>query len=167
MGIFDFLFGKKECPLCGAKGAKTEGARVRCPNPECRHFDGTLRGPRGRSRFGGIVPPRRSDYQPESLLEIRYKNFRGEEKTFRADGDSLLLRRNHFSARVAPTGERISLSRERIQNLAEVEAALPPRADEARPAGPNARERQVLNYHKKHKSTSPLYEEIRAKFPDW
>jgi hypothetical protein len=25
----------------------------------------------------------------------------------------------------------------------------------------------VLGYHKKHKTTSPLYEKIRAKYPDW
>ncbi len=158
MGIFDFLFGKKECPLCGAKGAKTDGTRVRCPNPECRNFDGSVVRMFGR--------PRRSDFSPASLLEIRYKNFRGEEKMFRAEADSLLLRRNHVSARVAPTGERISLSRDRIQNLAEVEEALP-KPSESEAARPNARERQVLNYHKKHRSTSPLYEEIRAKFPDW
>jgi hypothetical protein len=33
--------------------------------------------------------------------------------------------------------------------------------------GPSARERQVLSYHKRHHSTSPLYERIRAKYPDW
>ncbi|HET9804872.1 MAG TPA: hypothetical protein VFP96_16655 [Candidatus Acidoferrum sp.] len=158
MGIFDFLFGKKECPLCGAKGAKTEGTRVRCPNPECRNFDGSV----ARGFWRG---PRRTDFSPQNLLEIRYKNFRGEEKTFRADGDSLRRRANHISALVAPTGERISLSRDRIQNLAEVETAMPPEAEDT--AKPNARERQVLNYHKKHGSTSPLYEEIRGRFPDW
>lgn len=160
MGIFDFLFGKKECPLCGAKGAKTEGTRVRCPNPECRNFDGAL----GR-RFG--LRPRRSDFSPENLLEIRYKNFRGEEKTFRADGDSLVRRGNHIVARVAPTGEKISLSRDRIGNLEEVDAALPKPKEETAAAGPDARERRVLAFHKRHKSTSALYEELRAKYPDW
>lgn len=159
MGLFDFLFGKKTCPLCGAKGAKKEGVRVRCPNPECRSFDGSV--PRGFGRG-----PRRSDYSPGNLLEIRYKNFRGEEKTFRADQDSLRKRGNHLSARVAPTGERISLLRERVQNLDEVEAGLAQVTETVR-SGPNARERQVLNYHKKHGSTSALYEEIRARFPDW
>ena len=32
---------------------------------------------------------------------------------------------------------------------------------------PTPRERQVLNYHRKHKTTSPLYERIRAKYPTW
>jgi len=159
MGLFDFLFGKSNCPICSSKGAKTKDGRTRCPNPECRNFDGTV----GRSLLHG---PRRSDYVPDNLLEIRYRNFRGEEKTFRADESTLLRRRNHISARVAPTGERISLSRDRIQNLSEVEEALP-KVDESKPAGPNARERQVMSYHKKHKSTSPLHEEVRAKYPDW
>jgi len=36
-----------------------------------------------------------------------------------------------------------------------------------RPLGPTARERQVLAYHKKYKTTFPLYEKIRAKYPNW
>ena len=32
-------------------------------------------------------------------------------------------------------------------------------------ASPMPRERQVLAYHKKYKTTSPLYETIRAKYP--
>ncbi len=164
MGLFDFLFGKS-CPVCGTNGAKTKDCRTRCPNPSCQYFDGTL-GRSGVLRAAGLRKPRRSDYVPDSLLEIRYRNFRGEEKTFRADENSLLRRRNHISARVAPTGERISLSRDRIQNLSEVEEALP-KPDESKPPGPNGRERQVLSYHKKYKSTSPLHEKIRAKYPDW
>ena len=159
MGLFDFLFGKKNCPLCGAKDAKIEGTRVRCPNPECRNFDGTV----GRSL---LRTPRRSDYSPASQLEIRYKNFRGEEKTFRADQDSLIRRRNHIVARVAPTGERISLSRDRIQNLSDVEAALP-HVEEKRPDGPTSLERRVLAFHKRRGSSSPLYEEIRRKYPNY
>ena len=34
-------------------------------------------------------------------------------------------------------------------------------------SGPTARERQVLAFHKNYKSTSPLYERIRAKYPYW
>jgi hypothetical protein len=82
------------------------------------------------------------------------------------DRESLRRKRNHIIARVAPTGERISLSRDRIQNLADVEDALSQRVEEV-PHGPTARERQVLAYHKKYKTTSPLYEKIRAKYPNW
>jgi hypothetical protein len=165
MGIFDFLFGKKNCPLCGAQGAKADGAKVRCPNPECRNFDGSL-GRGGLLRAAGMRQPRRSDYSPANPIEIRYRNFRGEEKIFKADQDSLLRRRNHIVARVAPTGERISLSRDRIQNLSDVEYALP-QLEEKRADGPTPRERRVLAFHKSHGSSSPLYEEIRRKYPDY
>jgi hypothetical protein len=160
MGFLDFFFKKPKCPRCGAKGARMSGNRIRCPNPSCQYFDGTLR------PGGGPRAARRSDYSPDRPLAIRYRNFEGQEKTFTADKQSLRRKHNHISAQVAPTGRRISLSRDRIQNLVEVEEALSQRVEEV-PAGPTARERQVLAYHKKYKTTSPLYEEIRAKYPDW
>lgn len=166
MGLFDFLFGKKACPLCGAKGARTTDGRVRCPNPSCQYFDGSL-GRSGRLRLGGTLAPRRSDYSPSRPLYIRYRNFQGQEKTFTADKDSLQQKGNHIIARVVPTGEKIALSRDRIQNLSESEGALAEAKAEAPRSGPTARERQVLAFHKKHRSTSPLYEKIRAKYPDW
>jgi hypothetical protein len=69
-------------------------------------------------------------------------------------------------AKVAPKGQQITLSRDRIQNLQEVERQMPQRIEPGQ-EWPNKRERQVLNYHKKYKSTSPLYEKIRAKYPNW
>ncbi len=165
MGLFDFLFGKSDCPACGTKGAKMKDGGTRCPNPSCQYFDGTL-GRSGVLRAAGLRKPRRSDYLPGHSLMIEYRNFQGQQKTFTADRESLQRKGNHIVARVAPTGERISLSRDRIQNLSEVEEALP-KVDESKPPGPNGRERQVLSYHKKYKSTSPLYEKIRAKYPDW
>jgi len=42
-----------------------------------------------------------------------------------------------------------------------------PQVSEGARSGPTAHERQVLAYHKKYKSSSPLYERIRAKYPDW
>ena len=165
MGLLDFLFGRTKCPNCGSKGARTSENRVRCPTPSCQYFDETL-GRGGRLRLGGTRAPRRSDYSPARALYIRYRNFQGQEKTFTADRESLRRKGNHIVARVSPTGENIALSRDRIQNLGEVEQALP-QATENRRSGPTARERQVLAFHKKYKSTSPLYERIRAKYPDW
>jgi hypothetical protein len=167
MGLLDFLFGKTKCPECGTKGARTSQGRTRCPNPSCQYFDGTLRGRGGRHRNGRLLAPRRSDYSPERPLAIRYCNFQGQEKTFTTDQKSVMRRGNHIVARVAPTGETIALSRDRIQNLSEVEQALPPVVGAVQQTGPNKRERQVLGFHKKHKSTSPLYEKIRTKYPDW
>jgi hypothetical protein len=166
MGFLDFLFGQNKCPRCGTKGARKSQGQTRCPNPSCPFFDISLRGAERSSRVGGASPPKRKDFSPVSPLAIQYRNFQGEEKTFTADSETLRRKRNHVIARVAPTGRSISLSRDRIQNLEEVEQAVA-KITESQPPGPTARERQVLGYHKKHKSTSPLYEEIRAKYPDW
>jgi hypothetical protein len=157
MGFLDFLFGKTKCPSCSASGARASEGRVRCPNPSCENFDGTLR--RGRR------PPRRTDYTPAQPLSIRYRNFQGQDKSFTADAGSLQRKRNHIVVRVVPTGEKIALSRDRIRNLAEVEGAMPQQGEAAQPR-PTAREWRVLAFHRKHKSTSPLYEQIRAKYPD-
>ena len=116
--------------------------------------------------MAGMRVPRRSDYSPPRPLAIRYCNFQGFEKTFTADKESLQRKRNHITARVMPTGERIALSRDRILNLEEVEQALP-QAVEPPQLRPTARERRVLSFHKNHKSSSPLYEKLRAKYPDW
>jgi hypothetical protein len=32
---------------------------------------------------------------------------------------------------------------------------------------PSPREAQVLGYHKKHGTSSPLYQKVRAKYPNW
>ncbi|HEV2988423.1 MAG TPA: hypothetical protein VG759_08270, partial [Candidatus Angelobacter sp.] len=105
---------------------------------------------------------------PSRPINIQYVNFQGQQKTFTADASTLKRSKEHILAKVAPKGQQIALARRRIQNLSEVEQALP--AGHRGASGehyPNARERQVLSYHKKHKSTSPLYEKIRAKYPDW
>jgi len=166
MGFLDFLFGQGKCPRCGTKGARKSQGQTRCANPSCPFFDISLRSNPKSPRLRGISPVGDGDFLPESPLAIRYRNFQGEEKTFTAERQSLRRKRNHIIARVAPTGACISLSRDRIQNLQEVESVMARTADSL-PSGPTARERQVLGFHEKHKSTSPLYEEIRAKYPDW
>ena len=163
MGFLDALFGKTKCPQCGTKGARIKDGMTRCPNPSCQYFDGTL-GRSGVLRAAGLRTARRSEYVPTDSLDIRYRNFQGQEKTFKGDREGIVRRRNHIIVRVAPTGETITLSRDRIQNLSEVEEALPKPAEAQ---GPTARERQVLSFHMRYKSTSPLYEKICAKYPDW
>lgn len=103
---------------------------------------------------------------PAGSVTIQYRNFQGQNKTFYADGRSLHRDKNHIKATVAPKSQQISLSRDRIQNLQEVEGQMPQRVESGQD-WPSARERQVLNYHKKYKTTSPLYEKIRAKYPNW
>jgi hypothetical protein len=166
MGFLDFLTGKIECPRCGAKGARGSGGRIQCPNPSCAYYDPALGG-RGEVRQATTAAVAgRGGFAPAKPVAIRYRNFQGQEKTFTADAESAVRKKNHLSVRVAPQGERIVLSRDRIQNLREVEDVFPQRVAPGQP-WPTPRERQVLAYHKKYKSTSPLYEKIRAKYPNW
>jgi transcriptional antiterminator Rof (Rho-off) len=171
MGFFDFLKGAAvRCPLCGAPDARKSGDRVICTNPMCRNSTQ----PQSASASGGGPPPAaakaadipRGSWQPRQPLTIRYRNFQGVEQTYAAEADSCRRRKNHISVLVAPTGGRITLRRDRIQNLSEVEARCAGRVGEGQKE-PTKRERQVLGYHKKHGTTSPLYEQIRAKFPNW
>jgi len=168
MGLFDFLRGlfsrgeRVDCPNCGAADArKTRDGTVRCKNPKCTYFDASLM--LGRR----IAPvPTEGDFRPEHPVPIRYVNFVGQSRDFSAERDSLVRKRNHIVAQVAPTGRKIALSRDRIQNLGEIEAYLPHKL-EAGQNWPSGRERQILTYHKKHGTTSPQYEQVRAKYPNW
>lgn len=168
MGLLDLLIslfsgGKTiECPNCGtAEARKARDGTVRCKNPKCTYFDASLM--LGRR----IAPvPMEGSFQPEHPVSIRYVNFVSQSRDFSAERDSLERKRNHIVAQVAPTGRKITLSRDRIQNLSEVEGNMPNRIEPGQ-SWPTGRERQILNYHKKHGTTSPRYEQARAKYPNW
>ena len=186
MGFFkslkDILSGEN-CPACGTPGARRSGSEIRCLNPVCQYFNPsfapsatppqppqqtqpTQQGrPSGWSSSPGPTPAG-SVSAPAGSVVIQYRNFQGQEKTFHAEKSSLHRNKNHIVAKVAPKGQQITLSRDRIQNLQEVERQMPQRIEPGQ-EWPNKRERQVLNYHKKYKSTSPLYEKIRVKYPNW
>ena len=170
MGLLDFLWklltggNKMQCPSCGRQGAqKTKDDRILCGNPMCRHFDASL--VLGK-RHPKTAIPIAGNYRPEHPIAIRYRNFLGEERVFSAELQSTARKGNHLVAQVAPTGRKISLSRDRILNLREIESALPQRVAPGQ-AWPTPRERQILGYHKKHGTTSRLFEEIRRKYPNW
>jgi len=169
MGWFDFLKSTVPCPACGTPARKSGNAVV-CPNPMCRNFAGDQPTPTsGGARPSAPSKPAnapRGQWHPQQPLTVRYRNFRGEEQIYTADADSCRRAQNHISLLVAPTGRRITLRRDRIANLSEIEAACAQRVAPDQ-AWPTPRERQVLNYHKKHRTTSPLYERIRAKYPNW
>jgi hypothetical protein len=172
MGLLDFLtklFGggdKIECPNCGTAGArKTRDELIHCKNPSCKFFDAGLAygGPLVR-RYTTV--PTRGNFRPENPVSIRYVNFVGQDRDFSAERDSLVRKKNHIVAQVAPTGRKITLSRDRIQNLSDVEGNMPRRVEPGQ-GWPTGRERQILTYHKKHGTTSPRYEQVRAKYPNW
>ena len=171
MGLFDYLIGlfrdktRIQCPSCGTAGARqSSDGLVHCKNPSCPYFDAAVGA--GKLRQARTTVPTRGDFRPEHPISIRYRNFAGQDGDFSAELGSIVRKNNHLVARVAPTGARITLARDRIQNLAEVEAAMPQRVS-AGQAWPTARERQILGYHKKRGTTSPRYEQVRAKYPNW
>lgn len=170
MGILDWLSWRADCPECGdPRARRTLLGGVRCPNAACRFFDerlqaqleeaaATYRNPRTGERIPR--PPARTDFAPGPFaIQVRYTNFRGEERTFTGDKRSLRRKGNHLSLRVAPSGRRIALSRERIGNLAEI--------DELAAQVPSPREQWILAFHRKRGSTSPLCDQLRAQYPEW
>jgi len=133
MGLLDFLKSllsggsKLQCPGCGTIGAQQDAqGRIRCKNPSCQYFDASSRARATQPRTGTTVPTQ-ENFRPTDPLTIRYRNFAGQERSFVAERGSLVRKRNHLVGRVAPTGAKIVLSRDRIQNLSEVEARLPQR----------------------------------------
>jgi hypothetical protein len=177
MGFLDWLTGKIECPRCGTGGAKKINGQIHCTNPTCLNFSRTMgKGDAGKAqspitfREPSETPSNSFGAQPPEVkagsVAIRYRNFSGQAKVFVGDVASARRNKNHITVNVETSGTRIALSRDRIQNLAEVEAAFPQRI-EPHQDWPTPRERQVLNYHKGRRSTSPLYQSIRAKYPNW
>lgn len=168
--LIDALSGSMRCPACGTRGAKKVGDTVRCLNPVCQFFNpqatSAARAARARVRKTASKQGRASFAPSGDTVSIRYRNFRGESKTFSVDRSSLTRRHNHIIGRVEPHWRQLSLSRDRIENLAEIDPHLPQR-DRSEAPQPTARERQVLAYHKKYGTTSPLYEKIRTKYPNW
>ena len=192
MGFFNALkdiLGGEKCPACGTPGVRRSGSEIRCLNPVCQYFNPSF------APSSGPQPPQQNPPQPQqgrpsgwsstpsslpsasgfsqlgsapaASVTIQYRNFQGQNKTFYAERSSLHREKNHIMAKVAPKGVQISLSRDRIQNLSEVESQIPvPRVLPGQD-WPSKRERQVLGYHSKNKTTSPLYEKIRAKYPKW
>jgi len=170
MGLFDFLWrlltgvDKVQCPSCGAEGAlRTKDERILCRNFNCPNYDVALES--GKRRHAQTEIPT-GNYRPEHPVAVKYRNFLGEERTFQVEHKSLTRKNDHLVAEAAPTGRKIVLSRDRILNLDEVESVMPKRAEPGQ-AWPSPRERQILNYHKKHGSTSPRFEEVRRRYPNW
>jgi hypothetical protein len=119
----------------------------------------------GKKKTPKYKQPKRpllGNYSPGAgSIELRYKNFMGQDKTFVGDYRSAYIRGRHVVIRVAPTGKRISLNLEAIQNRDEVESRV------AGNPRPNPNERRILHYHLKRGSSSRLFEEIRRKYPDY
>lgn len=176
MGILDDLAGifggGTACPACGTPGARQSDHRIYCLNPVCSNFSGAGR---HAAESSGAAPTQNVPYTQQAksvrsvssqVLAIQYRNYQDQIQNFTVDSRSVTRKNNHILAKAVPSGRNVSLMRNRIQNMPEVDLALPEK-DRSGAPWPNARERQVLGYHRKHKSTSPLYEKIKAKYPLW
>jgi hypothetical protein len=97
--------------------------------------------------------------QGPNAIHVHYVNFEGEQRTFVGDRRTLKRRNAHFSLRVGPSGTRIALKADRIQNCDEVEQATP---DE-----PNSQEKRVLSLHRRRGTTSSQFQTLKARYPEW
>lgn len=165
MGIFDFLGKYGKCTACGQRRAWTLFGKIKCQNMSCVHFDRDFADKEKallekRRAESAQSRPREGNFDPgENKIDVRYTNYLGVEGTYSGDRRTIWRTNEHISLLLCPTGRRVSFARGRIQNLSDVEPWIHPT--------PTARERQVLNYHKKKGTSSALFEQIRKKYPDY
>ena len=168
MGVLDFLWRPCVCPECRTPGATKRFGRVKCRNSSCPNYDYgyALSAPNTSSSPGSSSLSRQfqGNFDPGSYrMEIRYRNFRGEEQSYTGDRRTLRRRGRHISICLAPTGRRASFALKWILSPSNAGDA----AESTEQAAPTGPERRVLNYHKNHHTTSPLYESLRKKYPDY
>jgi len=124
----------------------------------------------------------------ETSIEFIYINHRGEPRVFKGNRFTLRDKGLFYSLVVEPKNRRIALKKERIRNL-DKHSPIPSRTEIRQiiktlrrgttnaqyealqkqypdwcPALPTPKEARVLTYHATRGSTSPLFEQIKAKF---
>lgn len=186
MWLFHLFSFNVTCPRCVDPTARRAlWGTVKCPNRNCEHFSQELIDYREEAKraaeLGAAIENlvTRSWVGPDGFdpvahrIEVSYENHLGERKTFTGDWRTLRRRGRHVSLRVLPTGIRIALAIDRIQNLAGVEPALQqsptPQADVERllQRFPTPQEARVMRYHARRGTTSARCEELRRNYPDW
>ncbi|HET7106090.1 MAG TPA: hypothetical protein VFI38_04715 [Candidatus Acidoferrum sp.] len=170
MGFLDSWGSLVACPLCGSRRANKFLWKVKCRNPNCRHYDSAYAATADltiiRNKDAAeIFPHLKGSFTPGTgSIRIRYENFRGDQLNYLADTEDAYREGEFVVLRVAPTGRRIAFRLASIQNRSEVEAGIA--AQEAK-ATPNPQERRILNFHLRRGSTSRLFAEVREKYPDY
>jgi hypothetical protein len=155
------------CPKCGTWGAKKSLWRVKCTNPSCEKYDSEYAEAFRQSRIVGkaaseVFPHLKGEADPNDYpLRIRYQNFRGNEIIYSADPGSAVRQGEFLVVRLAPTGKRVSFRLSKIQNRSEVEPLLSENPQPLRD------ERRILRYHLRRGSSSPAFEELRQKYPNF
>jgi ribosomal protein L7/L12 len=141
---------------------------------------------RGQVKAQQVGTRLRPDF--ETSIEFIYINHRGEPRVFKGNRFTLRDKGLFYSLVVEPKNRRIALKKERIRNL-DKHSPIPSRAEIRQmiktlrrgttnaqyealqkqypdwcPALPTPKEARVLTYHATRGSTSPLFEQIKAKF---
>lgn len=165
VGIFDFLGKYCVCGACGEPRAWKLFGKTKCQNMSCVNFDRDYlakeRETLEQRRIASVQSrPTTGSFDPgDNKLDLQYTNFLGVEGTYTGDKRTVWRTNDHISLLLCPTGRRVSFARSRIKNLSDLEQWVK--------NPPSGRERQVLNYHKKRQTTSPRYEQLRKKYPDY
>lgn len=114
------------CPLCRQRGAKQTLGLIKCPNPHCVKYDSRLVPP-----SGAIVSQRQKmkflsgNFDPgPNTITIRYRNYLGEDRTYKVDKTTLQTKGEHITVCAVPTGKRIAFNKRFIANLKEIEDYL-------------------------------------------
>jgi hypothetical protein len=187
MWFFNLFASDIACPRCGDPAARRAvWGTVKCPNRNCEHFSQELVDYREEARWAaelrtakasGEVRSHRDPRTGEKIyrkirnvpatgfdpgqhrIDVVYVNFNAEQKTFTGDWRTLRRRGRHVSLQVLPTGVRIALAIDRIQNIGDVELGLQ--------RCPTSQERRVMNYHARRGTSSARYQDLRRKYPNW
>ncbi len=156
-----------KCPECGTWGAKKFLWKVKCPNPACAKYNSEYAEAFRQSRVSGksaaeMFPHLKGKADPNDyLLRIRYQNFRGNEVEYSADPRTAYQRNEYVVVRLAPTGQRASFKLDKIQNRGDIDSIL---SENPQPTG---KERRVLHYHLRRGTSSPAFEKLRQKYPNY
>jgi hypothetical protein len=174
MGFFGKIFGARTtCPRCGSRYARESFGGIKCPTHGCPNYERATSGQAGPelSRdVAGARPagakrdPAKGD-QPVTFpdaVEVVYRNFREETRTFRGSRASIRKKKAHLTLCLEPTGRRVALRLDRIVNRDALQPLIPAQGN-----APTANERRILMFHLRHGSTSARFEELRAKYPHW
>jgi hypothetical protein len=140
--------------------------KTKCTNPNCSKYDADYAEQANLSRITGkkateVFPQLKGDFSPRTPVTVQYENFRGDQLTYVADAHNAYRTGNCLVMRVAPTGKQIAFQFSSIKNRNQVQGNL------SEGAVPNAHERRILNFHLRRGSTSAVFKEIRAKYPDY
>ena len=164
MGLFDFSGSIISCPACGARFAKKSFWKIRCVNSNSSKYNSEYAAQFNLKRITGkaateVSPHLAGSFSPQDPITIQYENFRGDELRYQADVTGAYRTGDHVVIRVSPTGRRVAFLVSSIKNRSELEGRL---SQEEVPA---PQERRILNFHLRRGTSSPIFSELRKKYP--